>query len=566
MGYDFDVIVVGAGPAGCAAAMKLVQNGVDVALLERGPLAGSKNVSGGVLYLDYIPGYTVLDVFPDFVEKGPVERRIVSHEVLFVTEPTRTDGAASYKVRRVDERSFLTKLGITGFNYTGERAYSVLRARIDRWMATKVQEAGGVVNTCTTVEHLIFEDGRVVGVSTGDEELRSKLVIDATGVTSNLVVEAGLRPKLEPHQVYHGVKHVFKLKPELIEERFGVGQGEGKAIYFIGPFMRGVSGGAFLYTNRDTLSVGIVVSLEAYLKRAAEDPVNVGKPMDLLEEFEAHPAVSKYLEGAELVEYSAHNIPKGHKTFLERPYRAGFLVTGDALGAFVKIGGLIDGMRRAIATGIMAAEVALRCLSANRFDEEALSHYRELLRPIQRDIRRSATNSAISEGRIGYGLGPRLLLATGGEWVSSASSNAPQVGSRDAIKRVQELTGMLQYDEDHHYSHIKVDIDAASSFSLKQWVPACPVNCYTLLLDKGVFASYRDLYLFNLNRARSEGLSEEAARARALRETFEDVARARLRFDYVACVACGTCGVIGPKGVVDFGHERRGHGVAFRYG
>ncbi|MCS6788146.1 MAG: FAD-dependent oxidoreductase, partial [Aigarchaeota archaeon] len=73
MGYDFDVIVVGAGPAGCAAAMKLVQNGVDVALLERGPLAGSKNVSGGVLYLDYIPGYTVIDVFPDFVERGPVE-------------------------------------------------------------------------------------------------------------------------------------------------------------------------------------------------------------------------------------------------------------------------------------------------------------------------------------------------------------------------------------------------------------------------------------------------------------------------------------------------------------
>ncbi|MCS6787908.1 MAG: hypothetical protein NZ733_01270 [Aigarchaeota archaeon] len=64
----------------------------------------------------------------------------------------------------------------------------------------------------------------------------------------------------------------------------------------------------------------------------------------------------------------------------------------------------------------------------------------------------------------------------------------------------------------------------------------------------------------------SEGLSEEAARARALKETLEDVARARLRFDYVACVACGTCGVIGPKGVVDFGHERRGHGVIFRYG
>ncbi|MCS7117219.1 MAG: FAD-dependent oxidoreductase [Thaumarchaeota archaeon] len=566
MGYDFDVIVVGAGPAGCAAAMKLVQSGVEVALIERGPLAGSKNVSGGVLYLDYIPGYTVLDVFPDFVENGPVERRIVSHEVVFVSAPTRDADRVSYKFRRLDERSLLTKLGVTGFKETGGRAYSVLRARMDRWMTTRVQEAGGVVSTCTTVEHLLFEDGRVVGVRTSDEELRAKLVIDACGVTSNLVTEAGLRSKLEPYQVYHGVKHVFKLKPELIEERFGVKPGEGKAVYYIGPFMRGVSGGAFIYTNRDTLSVGIVASLDSFLRRASEDPINVGKPMDLLEEFEGHPAVSQYLEGAELVEYSAHNIPKGYKTFLKRPYRSGYLVTGDALGAFVKIGGLIDGMRRAIATGIMAAEVALRCISADRFDDEALSPYQELLKPIYRDIRRSATNSAISEGRIGYGLGPKLLLGAGGVSVDNVPSSGREINVRDSIKRVQELTGILQYDEDHNYSHIVVDTDAASKFSLKQWVPACPVNCYTLLLDKGVFASYRDLYSFNLERAKSQGLTGREAQQRALKETLDDIARARLRFDYVACVACGTCGVIGPEKVVYFGHERRGHGVSFRYG
>ncbi|MCS7094625.1 MAG: FAD-dependent oxidoreductase [Thaumarchaeota archaeon] len=566
MGYDFDVIVVGAGPAGCTAAKKLVQSGVEVALIERGPLAGSKNVSGGVLYLDYIPGYTVLDVFPDFAENGPVERRIVSHEVLFVSAPTQDKDSVSYKFRRVDEHSFLTRIGITGFKETGGRAYSVLRAKMDRWMAARVQEAGGVVNTCTTVEHLLFEDGRVVGVRTSDEELRSKLVIDASGVTSNLVTEAGLRSKLEPYQVYHGVKHVFKLKPELIEERFGVKPGEGKAIYYIGPFMRGVSGGAFIYTNRDTLSVGIVASLDSYLRRAFEDPANVGKPMDLLEEFEEHPVVSQYLEGAELVEYSAHNIPKGHKTFLEKPFRAGYLVTGDALGAFVKIGGLIDGMRRAIATGIMAAEVALRCVSANRFDAEALAPYQELLKPIYRDVKRSSTNSVISEGRIGYELGPRLLLAAGGVKVRGVAGASKRPNVRDSIKRVQELTAILQYDEDHNYSHIKVDVDAASAYELKQWVPACPVNCYTILLDKGVFASYRDLYLFNLERAKSEGLTEQEARMRAVRETLNDIAKARLRFDYVACVACGTCGVIGPQKVVDFGHERRGHGVTFRYG
>jgi electron transfer flavoprotein-quinone oxidoreductase len=59
---------------------------------------------------------------------------------------------------------------------------------------------------------------------------------------------------------------------------------------------------------------------------------------------------------------------------------------------------------------------------------------------------------------------------------------------------------------------------------------------------------------------------EEEARRRAVEETISDIRRARLNFDYVACVACGTCGVIGPPGTVDFGHERDGHGVVFRYG
>ncbi|MDJ0273899.1 MAG: FAD-dependent oxidoreductase [Nitrososphaerota archaeon] len=564
MGYDFDAVVVGAGPAGSAAAMKMVRRGLQVALIEKGLVPGSKNVSGGVLYLDYIPGYSVEDVFPNFEKEAPLERRIVEHEVYFVSEPVRRNGEAEYRFRRIGERSLLTSLGLTGLTETGGRAYSVLRARLDRWMAERVAEEGGVLNTCTSVEELLFEDGRVVGVRTNREEVRAKVVIDASGVTSNLVVQAGLRSKLEPEQVYHGVKHVFKLKEEEIERRFGVGKGEGKAIYYVGPFMKGVEGGAFIYTNRDTLSVGIVISLSSFLKRAAEDPINVGKPVDLLEEFEAHPAVSGLLEGAELVEYSAHNIPKGYRTMLERPYRPGFLVAGDALGAFVKIGALIDGMRRAIATGIMAAETAIRAIESNRFDEATFSVYRELLRPIYRDVSRSGRSAALSEGSIGYRLAPKLMLM--GSSVGKGPAKADEQNRSDALKKIQSLTALLQYDEDHHYSHIKVDTERASSAPLKLWVPACPVNCYTILLEKGVFASFRDLYLFNLERLRANGVPEEEAMRRALKETVDDIRRARLRFDYVACVACGTCGVIGPPGTVDFGHERDGHGVIFRYG
>ncbi len=564
MGYDFDAVVVGAGPAGSAAAMRLVKEGFQVALVEKGLVPGSKNVSGGVLYLDYIPGYTVDDVFPNFEEEAPLERRIVEHEVYFVSEPVRRNGEAEYRVRRIGESSLLTRLGLTGFSETRGRAYSVLRAKLDRWMAERVAEEGGVLSTCTSVEGLLFDGDRVVGVRTNREEIRSKVVIDASGVTSTLVVQAGLRPKLEPEQVYHGVKHVFKLKEEEIEQRFNVGKGEGKAIYYVGPFMRGVEGGGFIYTNRNSLSVGIVISLSSFLKRASEDPENVGKPVDLLEEFERHPAVAGLLEGAELVEYSAHNIPKGYKSILERPYRPGFLVTGDALGAFVKIGALIDGMRRAIATGIMAAEVAIRAMRSNNFDESTFSIYKEMLKPIYRDVARSGRSAVLSEGSVGYKLAPKLLMLGAGRGMGPAMRNEPS--PTDALKKVQSLTALLQYDEDHNYSHIKVDTEKASKTPMKLWVPACPVNCYTLLLDKGVFASFRDLYLYNLEKLKREGLPEEEAKRKAVEETISDIRRARLNFDYVACVACGTCGVIGPPGTVDFGHERDGHGVIFRYG
>ncbi len=564
MGYDFDAVVVGAGPAGSSAAMRIVREGLQVALIEKGLVPGSKNVSGGVLYLDYLPGYSVEDVFPDFEREAPLERKIVEHEVYFVSEPKRKNGEAEYRVSRIGEDSLLTKLGLTGFTETRGRAYSVLRVRLDRWMAGRVAEEGGVLNTCTSVEGLLFEGDRVVGVRTNKEEIRSKVVIDASGVTSTLVVQAGLRPKLEPEQVYHGVKHVFKLKEDEIERRFNVGKGEGKAVYYVGPFMRGVEGGAFVYTNRDTLSVGIVISLSSFLKRASEDPVNVGKPVDLLEEFERHPAVAGLLEGAELVEYSAHNIPKGYKSILKRPYRPGFLVTGDALGAFVKIGALIDGMRRAIATGIMAGETAIRAIKSDRLDESTLSVYKELLRPIYGAVARSGRSAALSEGTVGYRLAPKLIAIGAG--VGKGPAVTAELNPSDALKKVQSLTGLLQYDEDHHYSHIKVDTEKASNTSLKLWVPACPVNCYTLLLEKGVFASYRDLYRYNLERLRERGLPEEEARRKAVEETIADVKRARLNFDYVACVACGTCGVIGPPGTVDFGHERDGHGVVFKYG
>lgn len=563
---DYEVIVVGAGPAGCAAANYLARKGVDVALVEKAQVPGQKNVTGGVLYTEYIPGYAFEDAFPGYREEAPLERKIVSHEVVVLSSPDVKNGRTSYRRFLISEGSFLDKLGVSGFSLAGSEGYSVLRARLDKWMLKKVSDNGGVVVTFKTVEDLVFQDGRVSGVVTSSETITCNVVIDASGVTSRLVDRVGLRPTLSPEKVYHGVKHVYKLSPEKIEERFGLKPGEGKALFYLGDVMLGVGGGGFLYTNRDTLSVGIVISLDSFLKASLERMEHLGKPLDILESLEAHPDVAPLLEGAELVEYSAHNIPKGYKTMLETPYTAGYIVTGDALGAFVKIGGLIDGMRRAVATGIMAAETYLRAAEKGDFSARALSVYRELLEPIYRDVKKSGRNALLTESPIAYGLAPKLMLGLLGERVEK--QNAPSTKSHDieAIKKIQDRTGLLDYDEDKEYSHIKVDKDKASAQRLKMWVPACPVNCYTLVLEKGVFASLKDLYRYNLSRRLSEGLSPERAKSLAKQDTLEDMARAKLNFDHVACVACGTCGVIGPIDIVNFGHERDGHGVKFKYG
>jgi electron transfer flavoprotein-quinone oxidoreductase len=266
------------------------------------------------------------------------------------------------------------------------------------------------------------------------------------------------------------------------------------------------------------------------------------------------------------VEYSAHNIPKGFKCIPKKPYADGYLAAGDALGAFVKIGPMIDGMRRAIASGMMAARAYLEASSSGTLRERELSRYRELLTPIYKDVNRSRRDSLVSESSFVYRALPRILLSS--RFMAKTYTFRPTAAQakEDAVQRVQTGTSLLNYDEDEDYSHIKVDVPLASKSMLKPWVPACPVNCYTVLTSKGVFASYRDLYEHNLAmQDRSSGKESERRRL-ALSRTLEDVASAQLRFDHVACVACGTCGAIGPKEAVTFTHELDGHGVRYQYG
>ncbi|MDG7041833.1 MAG: FAD-dependent oxidoreductase, partial [Nitrososphaerota archaeon] len=393
---EFDVIVVGAGPAGAASALTLARKGFNVIMLEKAKIPGERNVTGGVLYGDFSGKYGLIDLLPEFEAEAPVERKVVSHEV-YVVSNARDNKYRYYKMNR---GSAAVRMGIFSIPPEGGHDYTVLRRGFDRWFALKAVEAGAMLSTSTTVEGLLKEGNAVVGVRTPQGDINSKVVIDCSGVTSPLVEEAGLREHLGPSQLYHGVKHVLKLDEETVNSRFGVKKGEGKAMALLGEFMDGISGGAFIYTNRDTISIGMVVSMNSMLKKITTDFTDTGKLLDVLERLEGNPLVAELIDGSEMLEYSAHNIPKSYKCILKRPYADGFLVAGDALGSFVKIGSMIDGMRRAIASGMMAAEAFIGASASGSYGAGSLAGYMDILKPIYRDVARSGRDSFVSESSL----------------------------------------------------------------------------------------------------------------------------------------------------------------------
>jgi electron transfer flavoprotein-quinone oxidoreductase len=325
------VIVVGAGPAGSAAALQAARDGLDVVLLERGPFPGSKNAYGGVVY-----GRVLDEVIPGWYDEVPVQRWVTRRSTMVLTEQ---------QALTVDFRT--SDWGRAPYN-----GCTTFRADFDSWLAGKAVEAGAQLVTSTVAAGLIVEDGVIKGVTTDrpDGDLRAPLVIAADGVNSFLAKEAGLLPRTQPKHLTLGVKEVLSLPKEVIDERFNVRGDEGVDVELLG-CTRGIPGGGFVYTNRDSISIGVVVSLE----HLAQSGV---RPEDLVADLKAHPAVAPWVEGAELKEYTAHLIPEGgydHLTPLSSP---GMLVTGDAAGLCLAAGIWLEGVNFAIGSGLAAGRNA----------------------------------------------------------------------------------------------------------------------------------------------------------------------------------------------------------------
>ncbi len=348
----FDAIVAGAGPAGCVAAYALAKAGLEVLVIERGKFPGAKNMFGGMLC-----GSVLTELIPNFWEEAPLERYITRHVITFLSE----------------QDSFSIDFQSPSFGKPPYNGYSVLRAKFDKWLAQKVEEAGAIIVPGILVEDILWDGERIVGVKAGGEDFLANVVIAADGVNSLLAQKAGLAEELSPEYVSLGVKELIKLPHEVIQERFNLEGDEGVTQLFDGFCTKGMHGGGFLYTNKESLSLGIVIQLSALRRMGV-------KPADLLEEFKNHPGVRNLIKGGVVEEYSAHLVPNAGIKMMPKLYADGFLVVGDAAGLVLATGITLDGASFAFASGMAAAEAVKLAKQNDDFSRRTLCNYEKFLK------------------------------------------------------------------------------------------------------------------------------------------------------------------------------------------
>ncbi len=366
----FDCIIVGAGPAGLSAALTLAKAGVEVAVLERGEYPGSKNVMGGILFT------TILEkLLPEFWKEAPVERHVTHRRFSLLAR----DGelALDFKTSAFNEPPF---------NHT----WTVLRAKFDRWYAEQVEAAGAMIIPGMMVSEVILEGGKVVGVKTepGGDELRCDVVISAEGANSFLAEQLGMRREFDPRHMAVAVKEVIALPASVIQDRFLLNDNEGSAWEVFGQAVQGTFGSGFVYTNKESLSIGVGASIHDMNRHHLN-------PNDVLEQFKKHPSIRPLIRGGETVEYAAHMIPEGGYTHLPQLVRDGIILTGDAAG-LVNASHYHEGSNLAMASGVLAAETVIAAQKKGDYSAQTLMSYQNRLNEsfVMKDLKKFQRVSA----------------------------------------------------------------------------------------------------------------------------------------------------------------------------
>jgi electron transfer flavoprotein-quinone oxidoreductase len=550
----YEAVVVGAGPGGAAAAATLARNGVETVVLERGVDAGSKNVTGGLIYAEESAPYTIDGLFPGFREHA-AERPVTDYYI---------HNIAGDKVKSFD----ITE----GHETDTEWADAVLRRKMDSWVARRVhemtRETGGGLLTEVQVNSLLREEGEIVGVTCEElDPIKADFIVAADGANSELARDAGLMDWEEPDEWFQGVKAVVDMPGDAINERFGIDEDEGQAHLFSGDLYDGVRGGGFLYTNEESLSIGNVFHLDSIVEERAE-------VQDLLDALLTHPLLAQWL-GDEYNEreYSAKLVPDSKKAANPSPQQGRLVLVGDAGGQMQAQGPIIKGMNHAVTAGALAAEAFVEARSRGKPDSAGERYTRRLydegvmakLRPARYQVAAALgendTATGVAEraldssvGRFGVRMMDRaglledaygspylamMMPDTKTPYVTLPTVIAEELGTEVTEENtieppdLEERIGDLTYDTDVGNPHIVVQDDSYEASGAA--VTACPVSA----ADYGG-GCYRD------ETVKTNGDEKRV-----------------VSLDTQPCVECGTCAVVADT---HWEHPRGGKGVEFREG
>jgi electron transfer flavoprotein-quinone oxidoreductase len=353
MADKVDVVVIGAGLAGLAAAYHLAAAGIETIVVERGDFPGSKNVTGGRLYLNPVRPFFP----PDFWQDAPFERVVVKENLSLLS------AHASATLEFYDDKFRQDSHSVT-----------LLRAKFDQWLADKARDKGALIIPKNKVDDLIYDGDRVIGVKSTEAECSAtwSWLPTACSPLSRKSKAARIRA---PRDYALGVKEVIELSAKTINDRFGVSDNEGIAHLAFGTITQGMTGGGFLYTNRESVSLGMVVGVHALANHQPRLEAS-----ELIELFKSRPEIAPLIEGGTTVEYSAHVIPEGGARALPKLAGAGILLTGDAAGLGLNLGITVRGMDFALASGALAARAIKEAKAKKDFSAASLAAYEKYLR------------------------------------------------------------------------------------------------------------------------------------------------------------------------------------------
>ena len=500
---EVDVLIVGGGPAGLSAALRLAQlhrqhggDPISVAVLEKAREAGAHELSGAIL-----DPAALSELVPDFKAKGaPLASEVHEDRVYFLTSGARIP------------------FPIIPPPLRNHGNYIISINRFVAWLAAQVEAEGVDFFSGFAGQDVLMEGTRVLGVRTGDRgigkggeqkasfepgvDITAKVTIFCDGVRGNLTKELHRRLQLakdrQPEQFAVGLKELWEVPHDRLAP--------GTVIHTLGyPLRQEEFGGAFIYAMPEgRLSVGFVVGLDY------RDPLF--DPHMAFNRFKQHPFVRGLLDGGQMVRYGAKALPEGGWNTIPQPFMDGGLIAGDAGGFMNSM--RLKGIHLAMRTGMLAAETAFDAVRKGDTSAATLSGY-------QRRIDESAVRAEMYPVRnvhqaFGYGLLAGLAfaglsVATRGWFVEDlhgepghermktldwyhghvpetlAASNATTVDRKLTFDKVTNVHfSGTAHDEDQP-AHLLVHTDVCSSICGPEYghpcTRFCPANVYEIAHD-----------------------------------------------------------------------------------